>query len=101
MMADYLKRKLYSYSSNALKRGQDITITYDQLKDLIADSCHYCGAYDDPNGVRIGLDRIDNSEGYHIFNVVPACTTCNRMKLAMSIKTFLNHVARIHNNLSN
>ena len=39
-----------------------------------------------------GLDRVDNSIGYILENVVPCCVTCNSMKMAMSYNEFITHL---------
>ena len=41
--------------------------------------CHYCGL--DNNSVAgVGLDRLDNTIGYMLDNVVSCCTECNRAR---------------------
>jgi len=52
-------------------------LTQLEWESLIVDQlCHYCYA---PlsNSQGSSLDRIDNSKGYQIGNVVPCCTPCN------------------------
>lgn len=49
----------------------DITIDW-MIENIINKPCIYCG---DTN--RIGCDRIDNSKGHTIDNVVPCCYECN------------------------
>ena len=43
-----------------------------------------------------GLDRIDSSKGHTQANVVPCCTTCNVMKMALGVEEFLAHINRIY-----
>jgi len=42
-----------------------------------------------------GLDRIDNTKGYVIDNVVPCCGHCNLMKRGMTVLEFKEHIQRI------
>lgn len=46
--------------------------TIDELLEVIAKPCVYCG-----HTSRIGLDRIDNSKGHTKDNTVPCCYECN------------------------
>lgn len=43
----------------------------------------------------MGIDRVDNSKGYILDNVVPACGTCNRMKHAREWGDVLQHFKAI------
>lgn len=64
---------------NAKTRNITVDITLDQYIHLISgNKCFYCGsALPECGG---GLDRIDNTKGYTIGNLVPCCETCNRIK---------------------
>ena len=44
---------------------------------LITNLCHYCGGM---TGNGVALDRIDNTKGYRVDNVVPCCGDCNTMR---------------------
>ena len=57
----------------------DWNISLPDYFELISQRCHY---RNHPLGVSngVGLDRIDNSKGYVIGNVVPCCGNCNRIK---------------------
>lgn len=81
------------YKRSAKVRGFEFMLTFEQFKTFWQLPCTYCG-----NEIpSIGLDRVDNSLGYLITNVVPCCLICNRMKLTLSKEAFLEHIARIHN----
>jgi hypothetical protein len=43
-----------------------------------------------------GIDRIDNSQGYIIDNVVPCCTKCNIAKGRQSIQEFKEWIYRAY-----
>lgn len=53
--------------------------------------CHYCG---DPIET-IGLDRVDNAQGYVSGNVVACCAECNRMKVTLTTQEWFDKVFRI------
>jgi hypothetical protein len=50
----------------------------EEYTNLRSKPCHYCKGSISKNG--IGLDRIDNSKGYEMDNVVPCCGECNRIR---------------------
>jgi len=72
--------------SNAKKRGTEFNL--DKLDFLIwfqgsEKTCHYCGVALNTNGHReeqISVDRMDNSQGYVIENMVLCCQQCNTIK---------------------
>ena len=94
---------------NVKKSGRLWELTNEQAKELMDANCFYCEA--EPSNVcgnapmqRMngtytynGIDRIDNSRGYVVGNVVPCCWTCNEMKGTRSVEDFLAQCARIHN----
>ena len=101
-----------SYIKNASKKGNIFSLTVDEFKNIINQNCYYCGVspsthkklvrmgkvYD--SFVYNGIDRINNSVGYIMDNVVPCCETCNKMKRHYSLDFFLKHINAIHNNLN-
>jgi hypothetical protein len=81
----------------AKRRNLEWSLELDQYLQLISLPCHYCGGSLCKSGV--GLDRLDNSNGYTLTNVVPCCGVCNvwradhftpeEVKVAMdAIRTF-------------
>ena len=95
---------VYKMKHNAKVRGLEWQLTKEQVRHLTKQSCHYCNGEPSQtksgrnyNGVYVynGIDRVDNTKGYTIDNVVPCCETCNRMKLAMTLEDFRVHVLRI------
>ena len=62
------------FTRNARVRKIEYTITKPEWLKLVQKVCHYCGSNE---GLRRTLDRLDNSKGYHLDNVVPACNACN------------------------
>lgn len=99
-------RLLYgTYRKRALKFGRDITLTDEDFRRITSMDCHYCGS---PPAMVIynksksgsykynSVDRIDSNLGYTIENSLPACHTCNMMKMAMGYDEFLEAVRRVY-----
>jgi predicted nucleic acid-binding Zn-ribbon protein len=76
---------------SAVKRGKDVLLTKEQYLELIQKPCYFCGHYDE-NEI-VGIDRVDNGQGYSKDNCVPACKFCNRMKHILHPRFF---VAKAH-----
>lgn len=57
------------------ERGLDWGIAKSEYSELIKLPCHYCKGEINETGA--GLDRIDNTKGYLLDNVVPCCGSCN------------------------
>ena len=98
------------YKRNAENRNLSVSLTNDELSILFKMNCYYCG--NAPSNrfsekgyrgdfVYNGIDRLDNNQGYHMFNVVPCCIKCNRMKMDANVEDFVEHVAKIHGRMSN
>lgn len=70
-----LQKNRFSHSQKqAIARNKEWNITEEQYNDIISKSCFYCGA---ENKSHVGLDRIDNTKGYTIDNVLSCCGRCN------------------------
>lgn len=68
----------YAYRKIDKAKGIDSKITKEYLvENIFSKPCFYC---DDTNE-GIGCDRIDNSKGHTIDNVVPCCRTCNTARM--------------------
>lgn len=93
------------YAHSARKRGIDWNISKDDFYPLLVLHCTYCGRPPSSekktnrinNGTFVynGVDRVDNSRGYHPDNVTTCCKTCNYMKRDMDHGEFLAHVRAI------
>ena len=66
-------------------RGVVCDLTKAQIETLIAKGCDYCGEMN----LRMTLDRIDNSKGHTLSNVVPACIRCNYARRNMPYEAWL------------
>jgi hypothetical protein len=67
---------------------QDCSISYTDFVELAKIKfCHYCkeevfwAEYSlGKNGYKYNLDRMNSNIGYHLYNVVVCCWSCNEMK---------------------
>lgn len=67
---------IYSVArSTAERRKLSWGIPYEVFVDLRTRPCFYCGGILSAQGV--ALDRLDNSAGYELNNVVACCPSCN------------------------
>lgn len=93
-----------AYKGRAKDNKWEFDLTLEDFRKIVTKPCHYCNieyslVKKDKNKLIkcCGIDRLDNSIGYIKDNVVPACHTCNRMKLKMSKKEFLSWITKIYN----
>lgn len=113
------KKNKYTSTFNILfkvykKRAKEKNICFEltelQFKELTKQNCFYCGknpnqiiknSYNELYGNYIynGIDRVNNSIGYKIDNVVPCCGICNKMKKEYSKEFFINHIKKIFDHL--
>lgn len=95
---------LTSYKSMARKRKLTWNISDELATQLFSSSCHYCGV--SPSGVAVvhensgvfrynGIDRVDNTGGYEVDNVLPACKHCNWAKKDRTYEEFIEWAARV------
>ena len=64
-------------SVDKLKGFGKPNITKEQIMELIVQPCHWCGQTD---WKKNALDRLDNSKGHNIDNVVCSCWECNKKR---------------------
>ncbi len=83
--------RYHSYKKQALSRGYSFDLTFDEFIKFWQKQCYYCGKA--ISG--IGIDRVNNKQGYNKKNTVACCATCNHMKKDKTVKSFLNHCKRI------
>lgn len=89
--------KYQVYRNKAAERGFPFELTSEQFHMFWQKPCFYCGA----EIKTIGIDRVDNDQGYFIENCVPCCRICNRMKMNMSQHQFINQCNLISKKLNN
>jgi len=107
---DSAKRCLFNrYKYTAKLRGLIFNICKKDFYDLTSSNCYYCDIQ--PSSISFscnrqgvyyynGLDRLDNSTGYIIDNIVPCCERCNRAKLQMSLDDFKKWIIQVYYNLN-
>lgn len=83
--------KFAQYKSGARKRGIAFNLTKEEFMSLWNKPCFYCGT----EIATIGIDRIDSNLCYCIGNIVPCCSICNTMKLALPRNVFVTHCAKV------
>lgn len=82
------------YKVSAARANRAMDLTKEEFREIIFKPCFYCGAeptkyfkVSKANGniKANGIDRVDNSIGYTLNNVVPCCIICNRAKHSLSV----------------
>ena len=98
-------RLIRIYKRNAKRRGLTFSLTNQEIREIFALNCFYCGTKpSNGNAPRKyygdflynGIDRINNSLGYVLNNVVPCCKRCNYMKNNLTHEDFLIHIKKIY-----
>lgn len=103
-----MRKVINNYKKCAEKRGYIYDLTEKQFKEITQRKCYYCGAK--PANVKSGklyngeyiyngIDRVNNTKGYTIDNVVSCCKTCNMAKNNLSLQEFRNWVERVYDRL--
>lgn len=95
-------KKLVIYKLNRLKKRAaekkiEISLSPNQVEELILSPCHYCCELAFPCN---GVDRLDNNKGYTPDNCVSCCSSCNYFKGGMSYDKFIEKISKIFNNLN-
>ena len=101
----YEQRQFTLYRRGAERRGLDFTLTLAEFTEITSKPCFYCGQAPSPflhyrRGNEIppnfsGVDRADNTKGYHLDNCVPCCKACNLMKGSLPRETFMGKIEAI------
>lgn len=110
----YAKKRIYQkYKEGARRRGYSFELSYEQFLDIVFKDCYYCGSkpsnnininnnesLKDSNIFYSGIDRVDNTKGYEVDNVVPCCINCNIAKRSMSKESFIEWGKKLGNHLT-
>lgn len=76
------------YRGEARKRKREFSLTLEEFTNLASSPCFYSGHR---HAEQLnGIDRVDNSKGYTMDNVVPCCKLCNRAKRDMNVDEFVD-----------
>lgn len=87
--------KYHEYKKSAERRGIDFNLSKEEFTALWQKPCYYTGRAIST----VGLDRVDNTKGYSIDNVVPCCKEINAMKSIMSKGEFIELIKAVVNHL--
>jgi len=82
------------YVSSAKHRQIEFKLTKLYFKQLINKKCTYCNSAPNTYG---GIDRINSSGDYDIYNVTPCCAICNRAKHTSSYPEFDEYMNNLRN----
>lgn len=86
------KHLYLGYFYGSISRNKKFNLSIEEFARLTKLNCHYCNRepkqisqtnVGKDSYVYNGLDRMDNSKGYEISNVVPCCKICNMAKHTM------------------
>lgn len=88
-----------TYTHGATKRGYEWKLSFEEFSGIVLRPCVYCGELPKmrskvSGGIELamsGVDRVDNSKGYVVGNVVPCCSWCNTAKMHHSMVDFIAH----------
>lgn len=83
--------RMSSYKSDAKRRDHEFEMTKEEFMLFWQKPCHYCG----DSISTVGLDRVDNSKGYVLGNVVSCCTSCNLAKGKSTKEDFIRQCIKI------
>jgi len=84
--------KYAEYKRGAKKRGLVFAVSFDEYTALCwGAKCHYCGEENETHG----MDRMDNSKGYVLENLISCCQICNWMKRDLGLNDFIAHCHKI------
>lgn len=87
-----VRASILMYRFGAVKRGWKWGLSVKDAVKRLTGICFYCGSLG-PNGI----DRVDNSKGYTVENTVSCCWPCNRAKMDLTPKEFIENARRIVN----
>lgn len=98
---------LSKYKISAKKRNLEWSLSDQQFDLLTSGNCYYCdvepkqickasrSCRQTSQTIYNGIDRVDNTKGYEIDNVVSCCKVCNRAKDTMTQQEFLDWATRV------
>lgn len=92
-----VRKKFQQYTTRAKKKNIDFKLSYENFIFLCNQECFYCGHFEQDKIV--GVDRVNNNQGYIVGNVAPCCWTCNKAKGDMSHFEFFKYRMRFTKNV--
>ena len=95
-----LSHRYHNSRNSAKRRGYTFNLTKKEYKKITNSNCIYCNGTDGNEKYQyVGVDRVNNNEGYILGNVVPCCRICNSMKSNLSYYQFIIHIGKIFKNM--
>ena len=102
---------LKQFKKQAKIRNIKWSLSDEQVRNLVNQPCFYCGIEpkiykkSNPKAYKvttsyIGIDRLNNNEGYTPENVVPCCSVCNYLKWTLSLDEFKKQITKIYKHLN-
>lgn len=88
--------KYSAYRYRAKRNSLEFTIPQSVFVLLLDQECYYCKT----DKAEMGVDRIDNNEGYISGNCISSCWNCNRAKSDMPSTDFIEYLKRFNPNLT-
>jgi len=90
---------IHNHKMDAKRRNHESALTDEQIIAIHKGNCHYCGCSPSntyfPLGANgsytyNGIDRVDDTKGYTLANVVPCCMDCNYAKRSRTYDEYLD-----------
>lgn len=110
MVNPNLKQLYALYKRNAKKRGIEFDFPFEWFAELTQQDCYICGAK--PSSVYVhdykqkcyttqpyiynGVDRCDNTLGYHAANLAACCGRCNVAKSNLTFDELMEWVQCVY-----
>lgn len=100
------REKASGYKSTSKMRGIEFSLTIEETISLLQKNCFYCNkmplnTFISGRKITIlynGIDRVDNTKGYTLENVVTCCSQCNTAKLNFTIDEFKTWIISLYEN---
>ena len=73
----------------------EFSMTFDQYEILVMMGCYLCGKTLTGSNVN-GIDRVFNTSGYYVGNIMSCCNECNMMKKEFDIIQFIFKMTEIY-----
>ncbi len=101
-VANQAKRRCYErsdpkaiyghYKKGAKIRSIPFQLSFEEFMTFWQQPCFYCGL----EIKTIGIDRVENKQGYFMENLVSCCARCNRAKSDMSKAEWIEFIRRLN-----
>lgn len=86
-------KKYNIYKNRAIKKGIEFSLSEYKFYKLISSECYCCGVFEN---TYIGVDRLNNNDGYNDVNTRGCCWDCNRAKSDMSLDQFAEWISKFN-----